>query len=31
VRSDESRRRERESAHGERLIEAKRKRASGEL
>jgi len=31
VRSDESRRRERESARGERLIEAKRKRASGEL
>jgi putative FmdB family regulatory protein len=31
VRSDESRRRERESARGERLAEAKRKRAKGEL
>ncbi len=31
VRSDESRRREREAARGERLAEAKRKRAKGEL
>jgi putative FmdB family regulatory protein len=31
VRSDESRRRERESARGERLAETKRKRATGEL
>jgi len=31
VRSDESRRGEREAARGERLAEAKRKRASGEL
>lgn len=31
VRSDESRRRERESARGERLAETKRKRAAGEL
>jgi len=31
VRSGESRRREREAARGERLAEAKRKRASGEL
>jgi len=30
VRSDESRRRERESAHKERLAETKRKRAAGE-
>jgi putative FmdB family regulatory protein len=30
VRSDESRRREREAARGERLAEAKRKRAAGE-
>jgi putative FmdB family regulatory protein len=31
VRSDESRRREREAARGERLAETKRKRAKGEL
>jgi putative FmdB family regulatory protein len=31
VRSGESQRREREAARGERLAEAKRKRASGEL
>lgn len=31
VRSDESRRREREAARGERLAETKRKRARGEL
>lgn len=31
VRSDESRRREREAARGERLAETKRKRAAGEL
>lgn len=31
VRSDESRRREREGARGERLAESKRKRAKGEL
>jgi putative FmdB family regulatory protein len=31
VRSDESRRREREAARGERLSETKRKRAAGEL
>jgi putative FmdB family regulatory protein len=31
VRSDESRRREREAARGERLAETKRKRATGEL
>jgi putative FmdB family regulatory protein len=31
VRSDESRRRERESARGERLAETRRKRAAGEL
>lgn len=30
VRSDESRRRERESARGERLAEAKKRRAAGE-
>ena len=31
VRSDESQRREREAARGERLAETKRKRAAGEL
>jgi putative FmdB family regulatory protein len=31
VRSDESQRRERESARGERLAETKRKRATGDL
>jgi len=31
VRADESRRREREAARGERLVETKRKRAAGEL
>jgi len=31
VRSDESRRREREAARGERLTQTKRKRATGEL
>jgi putative FmdB family regulatory protein len=31
VRSDEARRRERESARGERLAETKRKRAAGDL
>ncbi|MFL5899903.1 MAG: FmdB family zinc ribbon protein [Solirubrobacterales bacterium] len=31
VRSDESRRREREAARGERLAEKKRKRATGDL
>ena len=31
VKSDESRRRERESARGERLAESKRKRKAGEL
>jgi putative FmdB family regulatory protein len=31
VRSGESQRREREAARGERLVEAKRKRAAGEL
>ena len=31
VRADESRRREREAARGERLSETKRKRAAGEL
>jgi putative FmdB family regulatory protein len=31
ARADESRRRERESARGERLAETKRKRAAGEL
>jgi putative FmdB family regulatory protein len=31
VRSDESRRRERESAHQERLADTRRKRATGEL
>jgi putative FmdB family regulatory protein len=31
VRSDESRRQEREAARGERLAETKRKRAAGEL
>lgn len=31
VKADESRRREREAARGERLAEAKRKRAAGEL